>query len=251
MIKEKLKKLGLSDKESKVYLAALELGGDSVQNISKKSGVHRATTYLCLEKLKDLGLIIEQKKGKKTIYAGEYPEKLLTNIIQKQGDLKKREVEITNLLPELKAIFNFSKDKPRIRFFEGKEGVKQIYMDTLYNNNEVLAFLSIKKFDPGLLKELYKEYVPQRIKKNIKAYVIAPAEPKTVGYQERDKKELRETKLVNPKDYPFSIEIDIYSQNKVAFMSYSSKEMFGVIIESKEVYSTMKYIFKLVWNNIS
>ncbi|HPI66997.1 MAG TPA: helix-turn-helix domain-containing protein [bacterium] len=250
MIVENLKKLELNNNEAQVYLAALELGGTSVQNIAKKSGVHRATTYVALQKLEELGLIITEKKGKKTIYAGQYPHKLLTNILDRQNELKKREAEIIDMLPELNAIFNFSLDKPRIKFFEGKDGVKQIYKDTLSSQENILAFLSIKKFDPTLLKELYQEYVPERIRKGIKALVIAPGEKESQDYQERDQKELRETRLVDPNKYPFSIEIDIYGGNKVAFMSYSSKEMFGVILESVEIHKTMKLIFELVWANI-
>ncbi len=250
MILENLQKMGLNKNEAEIYLAALELGGTSVQNIAKKSGVHRATTYVALQKLEELGLIITEKKGKKTVYAGQYPHKLLTNILDKQNELKKREVEIMDLMPELNAIFNFSKDKPRVKFFEGKDGVKQIYQDTLTTKEDILAFLSINKFDPVLLKELYKEYVPERIRRGIKALVVAPGEPQSKEYHERDAKELRQTKLIDPQKYPFSIEIDIYGNNKVAFMSYTTKEMFGVIIESKEVYNTMKFVFQLVWNNI-
>ena len=183
------------------------------------------------------------------MFAGEYPEKLLENIINKQSELKQREIEITGLLPELNAIFNFSAHKPRVKFFEGREGIKQIYQDTLYNNKEILAFLSIKEFDKQLLRQLYKEYVPLRIKKGIPAYVIAPGEPLSAEYKKRDKDELRETRLVDPKKYPFSIEIDIYN-NKVSLMSYTANELFGVIIESEQVHKTMKFIFKLIWENI-
>ncbi|HPA25249.1 MAG TPA: helix-turn-helix domain-containing protein [bacterium] len=250
MLQEKIKQLGLSDKEAKVYLAALELGGESVQNIAKKSGVHRATTYQCLEKLAESGLVTTEKIGKKIFFSGQYPHQLLTNILDKQNELKKKEVEIFNLLPELNAIFNYAKNKPRVRFFEGAEELKKVYEDTLYNNQEILAFLSVVKPDRDFLKWLYEYYSPERSRRNIKAKVIAPKEKGVEKYTSLDKNLNRQTKLIDPQKYPFSIEIDIYGNNKVAFMSYTTKEMFGVIIESKEVYNTMKFVFQLVWNNI-
>jgi sugar-specific transcriptional regulator TrmB len=251
MIEEKLEKLGLSEKETKVYLAVLELGGDSVQNVAKKAGVHRATTYLCLDKLEELGLIITEKKGKKIIYAGQYPEKLLTNIIDEQAGLKKREVEIMSILPELKAVFNYSQDKPRVKFFEGLNGLKEVYLDTVLSDTEdIKAFISMEKMNPDLHKWLRETYVPIRKEKKIKAMVIAPDDVVSKKYQEKDKIRLRETKLVDSKKYPFSIEINIYGQNKVALMSYDKREMFGVIIESEEVHKTMKFIFQLVWDNL-
>jgi sugar-specific transcriptional regulator TrmB len=250
MILDKLENLGLSDKESKVYLAALELGGDSIQNVAKKSGVHRATTYLCVEKLKEMGLMNEKKKGKRKVYYGEYPEKLLENIVEQQKNLDQQEIKIKSLLPELSAIFNFSKNRPRVKFFEGEEGLKKVYQDTLFNNEKILAFLSVSAPDKKFVKWLYDYYAPERTRCGIKAWVIAPQDEGVKKYVKLDKKELRETKLVNPQKYPFSIEINIYGNNKVAFMSYGKKEMFGVIIESKEVHNTMKYIFELVWDNI-
>jgi HTH-type transcriptional regulator, sugar sensing transcriptional regulator len=231
-------------------LAALELGGTSVQNIAKKSGIHRATTYQCLEKLEEIGLIVTEKIGKKIIFAGQYPHQLITNILDKQNELKKKEVAVSNLLPELNAIFNYAKNKPRVRFFEGTDGLKKVYEDTLYNNQEVLAFLSVVNPEKNFLKWLYEYYSPERSRRKIKAKVIAPEEKGVERYTTLDKSLNRETRLIDPQKYPFSIEIDIYGNNKVAFMSYASKEMFGVIIESKEVYNTMKFIFQLVWNSI-
>lgn len=66
-------KLGLSEKEAKVYLAALELAQDSAQNIAKKAGVNRPTTYVILEKLMKLGLANTLEENKKTLFVAESP----------------------------------------------------------------------------------------------------------------------------------------------------------------------------------
>ena len=50
-LKKELEHLGLSDKEAKVYLAALEMGPSPVQDISHKAHVNRATTYVMIESL--------------------------------------------------------------------------------------------------------------------------------------------------------------------------------------------------------
>ena len=46
-----LQHLGLSDKEASVYMASLELGSDTVQEIAKRAEVKRANTYAVIEKL--------------------------------------------------------------------------------------------------------------------------------------------------------------------------------------------------------
>jgi sugar-specific transcriptional regulator TrmB len=44
-----LTQLGLSDKESALYLALLELGQADVADTAKKAGVKRSTAYVLLE----------------------------------------------------------------------------------------------------------------------------------------------------------------------------------------------------------
>ena len=80
---EELKKIGLSENETRVYLALLELGGSTAQEISKKAGVKRATTYVQLEALMKFGLVTsfekapERKNGaQKTFFRAEDPEHL-------------------------------------------------------------------------------------------------------------------------------------------------------------------------------
>ena len=52
-----LEKLGLSEKESKIYIEGLGLGKFSVMGISEKTGIKRPTCYLVLEELKKFGTI--------------------------------------------------------------------------------------------------------------------------------------------------------------------------------------------------
>ena len=90
MFEKELQNLGLSEKEAKIYLASLELGPETVQNIAKKAGINRPTTYLQIESLKEKGLISEFQRGKKTFYAPESPNRLLSMLgtFEKELDFK-------------------------------------------------------------------------------------------------------------------------------------------------------------------
>ena len=77
-------------------------------------------------------------------------------------------------MPELLSIANFIDKKPQIRYFEGKEGLKEIFKDTLnYPNQEILAWFprtfekfideypeykDSKKFDQKLFTKYLKLY---------------------------------------------------------------------------------------------
>ena len=242
-LQDQLQTLGLNQKEASIYLASLELGLTSVQNIAKKAQIKRSTVYELLESLIKQNLITVIPKGKKRYFLAAEPAHLAQVIAQKQKTLNQ-------ILPELEALSKVSPIKPKIRFYEGEEGIKNVYADTIKEGKDILAFVSVATaFKSPLNDYLNQQYVQQRAEKKIMAKVIAPDAPLAKEYKNRDAKEYRETKLIPEKDYPFSIEINIYG-NKVAFMSFKANELMGVIIESKEIAKTMGLIHKFFWEKL-
>ena len=57
-----LNDLGLTNIEAKTYMAILELGTDTVQNIAKKAEVKRPSCYLTLDSLQNQGLVTKIEK---------------------------------------------------------------------------------------------------------------------------------------------------------------------------------------------
>ena len=234
-----MEQLGLEGKKADAYLAALELGSSSVIEISKKAGIKRTTCYDILMDLEKEGLISETSKGKKRLFVGEDPEKI-------QRNLKNKERLFSEILPQLQSIHNVRGAKPKIRFYEGKEGLKEVYEDTLKYKTEILGFAS-----DDIMKVLgmdwAMEYLAKRKKNGIWAKGIVPGtEMLKENFISKDLEQLRITKVIDHKKYPFSIEINVYGHQKVALMS--AKEEIGLIIEGEEIHKTMKLIFQLIWD---
>mgnify|MGYP001616513704 FL=1 len=235
-----LEQLGLHGKKADVYLAALELGSSSVLDIARKAGIKRTTGYDVLLDLKEKGYIYETVKGKKRLFIAEDPEKI-------QKMLREKESFFSEILPHLKSIYNVSGVKPKIRFYEGKAGLREVYSDILKYSGEILAFGS-EHVVSALGKDWTESYIKSRVQKNIRMRIIASGTELTKNFTDQDQTQLRTSKLVDPKKYPFSIEINIYGFQKVALMS--AKEETGIIIEGKEIYSTLKLIFDLLWDTL-
>ena len=67
---QELKEAGLTDNESKVYLALIDLGPSLAGQIARKTGMHRRTVYDTIEMLIEKGLIgYIQKNNRKLFYA--------------------------------------------------------------------------------------------------------------------------------------------------------------------------------------
>jgi sugar-specific transcriptional regulator TrmB len=123
-IELELKKLGLKEKEVKVYLAGLELGPNSIKNIAEKVKIPRPTVYEIVKKLEEKGLFVETKKGKKRLFVAQSPSQILRFLKIKKREIEEKEREFTRIVSILEA--KYSREKEGIRIFQGKEGKKAI-----------------------------------------------------------------------------------------------------------------------------
>jgi sugar-specific transcriptional regulator TrmB len=235
-IKPILRKFDLKNKEIDVYLACLELGMASAIQIGKKASVIRTTVYDILQNLIAKGLIGQTKKGKRRLFYAENPEKLKKLLLEK-------EKQLAEIMPILMSMQNIAGAKPTIRYYEGKEGLKEVYRDTLNYKGELCAYVS-ENIIILLGRDFADEYKEKRKKAKIFAKVIAPDTKELIEYKQTDKKDTKITKLVSKTKFPFTIEMNIYG-NKIALMSF--KEEMGIIIESTEIAKNMKFLFELAW----
>jgi sugar-specific transcriptional regulator TrmB len=245
MIIEKLEQLGLNKKEAAVYIASLELGESNINRISTKSKISRTTVYDIIDSLKLKGLIGSINKKKKKYYFATDPNFLNEKIDQERNTLK-------SILPELLSISNIIDKKPKIQFYEGAEGIKEIYLDTLkYPNDTIHAWVTDKVFSVFDEKddEFINYYLKKRIEKKIIARVIAPNTELLRRYKNLDNQNIRQTKINTDNDFNIDVEIDLYANKKIGIMAF--EERIGLIIESPKIFNTLKNIFNSMWKELN
>ncbi|HWP69137.1 MAG TPA: helix-turn-helix domain-containing protein [Rectinemataceae bacterium] len=233
-----LRKLGFSDNEARIYLAALELGESSVQRISQKAKLKRTTAYGIIETLRERGLLKTTKNRKKTLYFAEDP-RLLKEIA--------REAERTAdaILPSLLAITNLIDRKPKVLYFEGIEGIKELYKETLlYPDSRILGWLSAGSFrtEESWFDRYYR---PQRKEKRIYTDVIVPDLPETRSYHKQDQIDFHRTKIDTQSGASIASDILLFGTRHVAILSW--EEMTGIVIESAKIHATLSGIFETHW----
>lgn len=238
-----LKSIGLEEKEAKVYLAALELGPTNIQDLTYKSGIKRSTVYEILKRLEPIGLIAESVKGKRKIYIAADPENLKRNI-------KAKEQLLNEIMPELKSINNIGIIKPKITFYENREGLRNIYRDTLQIKNKLVSWVSrTQNIADTVGEDFLEEYIEERTKKKIWSKSLHVTADKIFEYKYLNpatyEKTLRKVRFT-PYEIDLPNTIAIYD-NKVAVIS-SRKEGFGFIIESEDYTKSMKVFYDLLWN---
>lgn len=233
---------GLSKKESNVYLATLELGRGTVSQISRKAGINRTTGYDVLGSLIGKGLVLISGKEPKQEYVAESPDTILA-FLQKQLEVTQANIEkAKRFVPELKSIHKVS-DRPQVKFYEGVEGMKQVYEDTLTAKEPIHAYANYDDMH-RTMGDYFPDYYKRRAKKGIVAIGIVPDSPLARERASKNKEEARQLAIVPASTFSISPDIEIYD-NKVVILSW--REKLGIIIESAEIADAMKKIFGLAW----
>ena len=243
MLQKELEKLGFDEKEAKLYLALLELGEAGIIDIARKSNLKRTTVYHILDSLKLRGLVSQVRNGKKIRYLAEDPRSI-------GNELKERERIFNKTLPSLMSIANIFDKKPSIKYYEGLNGIKEVYRDELTcgKSEEMLAWRAESYQDIGD-DFFYDYYQPGRIKNRIKVRVIAPDNEYIRNEKKEDEIRLREIRLADLEPIFAELEITMYAKNKTSIKSFHDK--FALIIESKALFNTLKNIFELQWRSLA
>lgn len=233
--------LGLTEKEAKIYLALLQLDTAGPSDIARASGINRSTTYVLLESLLEKGFVTTVVGNKKTFHA-EDPEKLL--LLQRN-----KTAEFERSLPRLKEVMKKHSEQPRVRFFLGLDGVKQAYEESLLmpKGSMIRAFGSARVVEDKL-KGYIEEYVRKRAAKKITCRAVIIKDSWAESVISRDKKDLRESHLLESTQFDQDIEIDIYG-DKITAVSLKEGELFAVILESKTFAKTFAQMFDIIWES--
>jgi sugar-specific transcriptional regulator TrmB len=237
-IRDILKNFNIEKKEAEVYIAALETGTAPASAIADKAGVFRTYFYEIADKLISEGLLKQIKKGGKHYFTATSPQNLIRLQEQKLDELKRA-------IPQLEAIHNTAKEKPKVYYFEGRKGLDEINNDTLRHKGELVGFTT-PRFLTADQKKLASDYIKKRVDTGKKVRVIGEICNEIIENKKLDKKELRETRMLPINIFHSEVELGIYA-NKVYVANYKSE--FGMIIEDKNTADVMKQIFELIWNS--
>ncbi|NTW22589.1 hypothetical protein HGA34_03550 [Candidatus Falkowbacteria bacterium] len=238
-----LTRLGLTEDETKVYLALLRTGKLNISELSKVTGLYRPMVYKLLPRLYGMQLVAYQKVGKRTYYVAENPAQLKLLVDKLSDDLEM-------VSEELFQTYRNGKQRPVIKNFEGKEGIRRVYdeMMSLCKKGDIIyRYESPKNYQKN------KEYYP-RLYLNKAAGARESIIEKFVITNEkthmlRHKRLERYSKYVPASFDPFEYDItQLIYKNRVVFIDY--KREAANVIESTRYAEFQKRLFKLLFDKI-
>ncbi|MFH1958737.1 MAG: helix-turn-helix domain-containing protein [Patescibacteria group bacterium] len=239
--------LGLSTKEARLYDILLEKGTTQATVLEKESGLKK-NTYTLLKSLEKKGLVSLIKKDNRKYYQATDPQQLESLVKKQKESFVKLSQSLSFIMPDLKSDYSLNVGKPTIRYFEGEEGLKEIFTDIYApKKSEVYGCVNLEIADKVFPRYIIKKLIPTRVENKVMAYSLVADSPKAQEMKQHDIAQLRKTILLDKKQFPVPAEIDIY-EDKIAMLSFEQDRFIGVIIENKVFAESLRSIFKLVFS---
>ncbi|HSR89388.1 MAG TPA: helix-turn-helix domain-containing protein [Candidatus Udaeobacter sp.] len=249
-----LRKIGLSEKEAAIYSAVLDLGFAFPSKIAEITKLNRSTVYKILMNLSVKGLLTEIEKNKKICYQIERPQKLMLFAKEQVSLAEDRLEETKKIIPNIEGLFSAISNKPKVRFFEGLDGILNVYEDHISETEpyEMLGYSNVEELMKVMPEPFKKKYIKAKEKNEITARGIFPNNQFGIDYgkkiyQETNKKFWPKIRFIPADQFPFKGEVTIYGKNKVSIIDFHENFLIGIIIEDLTIAGMMRMIFELAW----
>jgi sugar-specific transcriptional regulator TrmB len=234
-----LQGIGLPEKASSIYLALLKERKMTIAEISKETGIKRATCYEHIDLLLERDFIVRVPIGKRMFYSAVNPQRIL-------NDLKKREGVFADKVKDMLVIYEKSVHKPKVVFYEGKREIRHIYDDLFKTVGDVHSIFPPERFFESFTEKDYDDFdkaisehaivsrdlfVSDKFYKKIKEF-----RAKNPGAHKMDKK--------LPLDFKSNVDMLIYN-DKVALISL--RDLSAIVIENKDIADLFKNMHSFIW----
>ena len=253
---EKLQKSGFTDKEAKIYVALLELGGAYPSKIAEYTDLNRSTVYHILLTLSVRGIVGEVEKRNKMFYQIEKPSKVVN---YGQSRIKRAEDEldqIKSILPDIEGLFGTLGTRPRVTYYENTDGMISVYEDMIATDKkyQMLAWSNAAELENVIPAKFFERFRRAKEKIGISTRGIAPDTEGDRTYNERLFKGFKPgiapiIRYVPAEKFPFKGEIVIYANDKLAIVNLNKEFLTATIIQDKTIHDMMSLIFEMSWNS--
>lgn len=247
-VSEVLGDFGLASVEVSVYQATLALGARPASTIARKAGLKRGHTYNVLQSLMEKGIVQEFLKNGVRHFTCSPPKTLLSIVDRRAEEIASQKERLLRVIPFLEQMRNPLSSQPKVRFFQGVEGIKEIYEDMIrVPGQPIYAVTDIAyswTFVEGEAYEWLQNFISRRAERDVWWYGIMNLSPATDMALRTRKWIKREVRTVQNLD--LRVEISVFGP-KVAITS-THQEQIGVLIENDEIATTLRNMHQAAWH---
>jgi sugar-specific transcriptional regulator TrmB len=244
MMEDILRKIGLTEYETKVYVALLDLGKATSGEILQKSNINTGKIYDILGALKNKGFVSEIIESGVKKFSPADPKQIFNYLEEKKEDIQNQEQTLNEIVPDILKRINAIKEPQRVEVFYGFKGLKIAHQKEInrYSAKETLRVLGImgrEKYPPSIYNFYINNLYSKRISSKVKIKKILDKEAK-----KHRKDHEKEAQI---KYFPYVSPVAVVTIGNLTIIDIVTENPIIITIESKEVAESFTQQFELLW----
>lgn len=101
-----IQKLGLTEKESKIYFTSLRIGPATMQVLAAKAKVDRGTAYHIAKTLGQKGLFAQVTEGKRPVFGVTDPQQFYDYVAEQKRQADEHSEAMHHMIDDLKSLYH-------------------------------------------------------------------------------------------------------------------------------------------------
>ena len=231
--------IGLSQNESKIYLAGLSLGLSSAKELSRASGISRSSVYAIIESLQSKQLLHNEYSGLKRKFKMAKPESLGGVI-----DSKRRLLETA--LPTLSSIYDGESSTSTIKQYSGLNSVKALYGVVLEEQKYGGSYSIITDQEQwlNLDPEFFMDFIQKRSRLGLNIRLLSVDSATARKHKKYQSNYAEELRVLKPGT---ELKINLIITERKVIIHKLTVPVMAVVVENPSIVSSFRELFEVIW----
>lgn len=239
-----LKQLELTDHEAGLYILSLQVGPHPIGQMAEKMGISRPNIYKLIKGLENKGLAALPAGGKLKRFSVASPTVLAELLEKKQQKDRELKQDFSALLPDLLSKYQRGDLPSNVRIYQGRGQYLGAFFGMLDEAKGSCDFFgSVDDFLNLIDMDDQREYLKERVKRNLTSRTLTLPGPNANRIAGEDKENMRETRIINQLA-PFKASFHFFA-DKVIF--WQPESLLAIRIEDDLIVSMLHSIYEYLW----
>jgi len=238
-----LKRIGLTQNESIVYLSLLPLGTARTSSILKQSGLNSGKIYEILDSLKAKGLVSESVINGVKHFTTAPPRELLTYIEQKKQNIRREEQTVLTALPELEQLRQTKRVCAQAATYLGYRGIRTAADEALssLSAGEDILVMGATEQKARVYNTFWKQWAGRRTRQNIRARMLfSERGAYFTSFKQMKLTDCRVLTGLTP------VAVDVFGRHSVLLLNYTEPPS-CILIYDKNAAQSFRQFFEQLW----
>lgn len=242
-------KLGLGAEIADLYLALHAKGPQTISELSRNAGIERTRIYRLIDQVLESGLIEVETHYKRGVLKAAPIANLRILISKREQELQSLQDEL-QMVEQVLGRNSLSSPATRIQFYQGPEGVKQMFWNETKAKTSICGIL-YENMQIKTNSRFFERWVETCNQKDVHFRGIIgdsflASQKAWYGNPQSHRIKHWEARKIDEKVFPITHSTFVYD-SVVAYYNWKDDEIFGIEIYNQQIADSQRQLYELVW----